>query len=181
MVEKVVAAMLIFCCLGLLVAAFAWQRGRSRPQSRLPIVSTVGQVITALPPRAAPPARPQPVPPVSADILTPLGFERHCATLLRAMGWTATLTAGSGDQGVDVLARMGDISVVIQCKLYSKPIGNRAVQEAIAGRSYMGATHAAVVSNQSYTPAARDLAQRTRVMLLAAADLPNLHNLLGPE
>lgn len=171
--DSYVGPILIVIGIVLMVRA-GWFRRRSKPMPF--VVTAVGQVITALPPPPPPPVLPAP-----ADILTPLGFERHCAALLRTTGWTATLTAGSGDQGVDVLARMGDISVVIQCKLYSKPIGNRAVQEAIAGRSYMGATHAAVVSNQPYTPAARDLAQRTRVMLLAAADLPNLQTLLGPE
>ena len=151
-----------------------WRKRRLAAAHAALTVSAVGQVVTALPaPRAAPLA--------NGDLLTPLGFERHCAAVLRANGWTATITAGSGDQGVDVLARRRDISVVIQCKLYSKPIGNRAVQEAIAGRFYMGATHAAVVSNQPYTSAARDLAQRTRVMLLAASDLPKLHTLLGPD
>ena len=159
------------------VMARSVQSARRRNARAVPfVVTSVGQVITALP--SPPPRLALPAP---ADILTPLGFERHCATLLRTTGWIATLTAGSGDQGVDVLARMGDISVVIQCKLYSKPIGNRAVQEAIAGRSYMGATHAAVVSNQPYTPAARELAHRTRVLLLAASDLPKLDRLLAHD
>jgi hypothetical protein len=83
------------------------------------------------------------------NILTPLGFERHCADILARQGWRAKLTAGSTDQGVDVLARKGRVSVVIQCKLYSRPVGNAAVQEAIAGQAFMGATHAAVVSNQT--------------------------------
>ena len=139
-----------------------WHRRRSAVPPPM-IVSAVGQIV----PRAI-------VTLVEPEVLTPLGFERHCAALLRAAGWHATLTAGSGDQGVDVLARRGDLSLVVQCKFYSKPIGNRAVQEAIAGQSFTGATHAAVVSNQPYTSAARDLAQRTRVMLLTPADLSAL-------
>lgn len=115
-------------------------------------------------------ARPQ-------NILTPLGFERYCADILAQQGWRAKLTAGSTDQGVDVLARKGRVSVVIQCKLYSRPVGNAAVQEAIAGQAFMGATHAAVVSNQTYTRAARDLAGRTRVMLLSADDLTRANRL----
>ena len=167
--DYAVAAAGLFALSGALFWHSGWFRRNPRPP---PTVTAVGQAVTPLP---------APAPCANDDVLTPLGFERHCAALLRANGWTAILTAGSGDQGVDVLARRGDTSVVIQCKLYSKPIGNRAVQEAIAGRSYMGATHAAVVSNQLYTPAARELAQRTRVMLLAAADLPELHTLLGPK
>ena len=110
-------------------------------------------------------------------VLTPLGFERHCAGILVRRGWRANLTAGTADQGVDVLARKGRVSVVIQCKLYSRPVGNAAVQEVLAGQAFMGATHAAVVSNQSYTRAARDLAARTRVLLLSAEDLTQANRL----
>ncbi len=111
------------------------------------------------------------------SVLTPLGFERHCAGILARQGWRAHLTARSTDQGVDVLARKGRVSVVIQCKLYSRPVGNAAVQEAIAGQAFMGATHAAVVSNQTYTRAARDLAGRARVLLLSAEDLTRANRL----
>ena len=105
------------------------------------------------------------------SVLTPPGFERHCAAILARRGWRAKLTARCTDQGVDVLSRKGRVSVVIQCKLYSRPVGNAAVQEAIAGQAFMGATYAAVVSNQTYTRAARALAERTRVLLLSAEDL----------
>ena len=111
------------------------------------------------------------------SVLTPLGFERHCADILARQGWRASLTARSTDQGVDVLARKGGVSVVIQCKLYSRPVGNAAVQAVIAGQAFMGATHAAVVSNQTYTRAARDLAERTRVLLLSAEDLTRANRL----
>ena len=112
-----------------------------------------------------------------ADPMTPIGFERHCAALMREQGWRATLTAGSGDQGVDVLAKRRGVSVVIQCKLYSKPVGNAAVQEALAGKQFMGATHAAVVSNQPYTRSAIDLAGRTKVFLLSDNDLRRANDL----
>lgn len=102
---------------------------------------------------------------------TPLALEQHCAALLNEGGWKAKTTVATGDQGVDVIARKGAVTLVLQCKLYSKPVGNKAVQEIIAGRHFAGATHAAVVSNQTYTPSARALAARTGVLLLEPADL----------
>lgn len=109
--------------------------------------------------------------------MTPLGFERMCADILSSRGWLTNLTVTSGDQGVDVLARKGRISVVIQCKLYSRPIGNDAVQQAIAGRQFTGATHAAVVSNQPFTRSAIELAGRDYVLLLALDDLKRADSL----
>ncbi|WP_338665109.1 restriction endonuclease [Pararoseomonas sp. SCSIO 73927] len=103
--------------------------------------------------------------------LSPRDFERHCANLLAARGWSVTLGRGSADQGVDVLARKGGRSVVLQCKLHARPVGNRAVQEALAGRGFAGADLAAVVSNATYTPAAHALAARVGVLLLQVSDL----------
>lgn len=110
--------------------------------------------------------------------LTPWQFELACADALNAAGWQARVTSASGDQGIDVLAKRQGVTVVIQCKLYSKPVGNKAVQEAIAGKTYAGADHAAVVSNASYTASAVRLAQVAKVHLLGPGDLERLHRIL---
>ena len=52
------------------------------------------------------------------------------------------------------------MSVVLQCKLYARPVGNKAVQEVAAARTFYDAGFAAVVSNADYTEAARRLARR---------------------
>ncbi|WP_424135436.1 restriction endonuclease [Roseomonas chloroacetimidivorans] len=109
--------------------------------------------------------------------LTPRQFEQHCADALAARGWSVSVGRGSGDQGVDVLARKGGRTVVLQCKLYTRPVGNKAVQEALAGRGYAGADGAAVVSNAPYTAAAHALAARVGVLLLHVSDLPRADTL----
>ncbi len=93
-------------------------------------------------------------------------------------GWNATVTQASGDQGVDVIASKDGKEIVLQCKLYSKPVGNAAVQEVIAGRAFEGVEFAAVVTNNGYTPAARKLASATNVHLLHHDQLPDLDNML---
>lgn len=87
-------------------------------------------------------------------------------------------TPGSGDQGADLVAQLGDQSVAIQCKFYSSPVGNKAVQEALAGKAHYGCRYAAVVSNQPYTPAAQSLAKTARVALLHHNEIKDLHLLL---
>lgn len=74
---------------------------------------------------------------------TTLPFDGHAsekwvAEALIGFGWSAKVTAGSGDQGIDVIAEMNGKKLGIQCKLYSSAIGNKAVQEAHAGRAYYG-------------------------------------------
>jgi hypothetical protein len=75
---------------------------------------------------------------------------------------------------------MGHRRVAIQCKKYSKPVGNRAVQEAYSAKGIYGATHAAVVTNTKFTRSAVEAAERLGVLLLHHDDLPRLISLLGP-
>jgi restriction system protein len=97
--------------------------------------------------------------------LSPLAYEDYCALVLRDAGWHARTTPLQ-DQGADVVAVLRGTKAVIQCKMYTRPVGNRAVQEVIAGKMYYGAQIAVVVSPASYTFSAMDLASRTQVLLL---------------
>jgi restriction system protein len=106
--------------------------------------------------------------------MDPMQYEGLVADSLRDLGWETRLTKGSGDQGIDVIADMRETKVVIQCKLYSNPVGNSAVQEAIAGMRFEDADYAAVVSNASFTSAARQLATTAGVFLLHHEQLEKL-------
>jgi restriction system protein len=103
--------------------------------------------------------------------MTPTDYELHCALLLRSTGWDAQTTVASGDQGTDVIARRNGLVLVVQCKLYSQPVGNSAVQEISAARMHYQADYAAVVSNASFTTAARQLARTNGVFLLHHEEL----------
>jgi restriction system protein len=113
-----------------------------------------------------------------SDAMTPAEFENFCAEGLRRAGWAARVTMRSRDQGVDVVAEKDDVKVVIQCKLYARPVGNKAVQEVAAAKAHEQASHGIVVTNSSYTLAARHLAHTNGVRLLHYSQLRNLQNLL---
>ncbi|MHB8311365.1 restriction endonuclease [Metallibacterium sp.] len=113
-----------------------------------------------------------------ADDFTPREFETFCAETLRKHGWDARVTQQSRDQGVDVVAFKASRRVVVQCKLYSSPVGNKPVQEVAAGRAHEQADFGIVVSNNRYTAAAEELAKTNRVLLLHYRDLPNLDAIL---
>ncbi|MBA3054692.1 MAG: restriction endonuclease [Sphingomonadales bacterium] len=103
-------------------------------------------------------------------------FESWVANALNAFGWDASVTVASGDQGIDVIAKRGGQKLGIQCKLYSRAIGNKAVQEAHAGKSYHGVNKVAVLSNSEFTRSARDLASVTGVVLCSHHDIPHLYD-----
>jgi restriction system protein len=116
--------------------------------------------------------------PYSNDI-TPFEYEQYCAYVLKQHGWLAKTTRGSGDQGVDVIAKLDGFTVAIQCKKYSSPIGNGAVQEVASGMHYWDANVAAVVTNTSYTKSARELAKSVGVLLLHHDELKDLEERLN--
>lgn len=108
-----------------------------------------------------------------------LEYEKWVADSLIQLGWNATPTKASGDQGIDVIARRKNKSVGIQCKLYSGQVGNAAVQEAYSGMNFYKLDRAAVVTTGTYTRSAQDLATATGVLLISHYDLPNLDINLG--
>lgn len=116
---------------------------------------------------------------VNVSELSPIEFEHHCSGLLEKFGWKAYVTKGSGDQGIDIVAEKNDVKVILQCKLYSSPVGNKAVQEAISGKVFADALYAVVVTNNSFTPSAKQLANTSGVKLIHHSELSELDKLLG--
>jgi HJR/Mrr/RecB family endonuclease len=80
--------------------------------------------------------------------MTPLGFEVWCRDTLISQGWKAEITKASGDQGADITAEKHGNRVVIQCKFYTGPVANKAVQEVSTARHYYGAAYAVVICNE---------------------------------
>jgi hypothetical protein len=114
----------------------------------------------------------------SAD-MTPSQFEFFCAEKLRQAGWDTRVTPLSRDQGADVVAEKNNLRVVLQCKLYSRPVGNKSVQEVVAARAHERAHYGVVVSNKNYTLAAQQLANTNMVFLLHYLDLEYLDDKLN--
>ncbi|MBV4366500.1 restriction endonuclease [Erwinia phyllosphaerae] len=73
-----------------------------------------------------------------SDGMSPVEYEAYCAEVLKENGGSARTTKASGDQGVDVMAEINGNTVAIQCKKYSRPISNSAVQEVSSGAKFWG-------------------------------------------
>jgi restriction system protein len=105
-------------------------------------------------------------------------FEHFLSGQLEASGWSVRHTGRSGDQGADLVAEKSGVSVALQCKLHAQPVGNKAVQEALAAQRYYATDHAAVVSNAAFTKSAVQLARSADVLLLHPSDLDALEALV---
>jgi len=100
------------------------------------------------------------------DYMSGEDFEVFVANILTRIGFTKIrLTKGSGDQGVDIIAERDEIRYAIQCKRYSKPVGNKAVQEVFAGKSFYRCHVGVVITNNYFTQAAKELAKENGVVL----------------
>lgn len=103
--------------------------------------------------------------------MSPIDYEHFCAERLRLSGWDPTITQASGDQGADIVAARGAQTIVVQCKHYSKPVGNKAVQEVTAAMRHYSASAAVVIATNGFTRSAEQLATSNGVTLLSHDDL----------
>jgi restriction system protein len=98
-------------------------------------------------------------------------FEELMTQFFRSIGYKAQMTKASGDQGVDLLLQKDGRRTAVQLKRYSKPVGNKAVQEALAGMMFYKTQEAWVVTTSSFTKAAVELANGTGVRLVDGLEL----------
>ena len=102
-------------------------------------------------------------------------FEHYCANVLRQNNFERVeVTRGSGDQGVDIIAYKDGLKYAIQCKNYSSHLGNTPVQEVFAGKTFYKCDVAVVMTNQTFTQGAIDLANATGVLLWDRYKLMNM-------
>lgn len=93
-------------------------------------------------------------------------FEYYCAELLKKRGFIdVSVTKGSGDYGIDILAEKDGVTYAIQCKAYTTPVGVKAVQEAYAGREFYDRMVGAVLTNQYFTKPAVEAAKKLKILL----------------
>ncbi len=103
---------------------------------------------------------------INYDRLDGHTFELFCADLLKQNGFkNVIVTKRTGDQGIDIIADKKGKKYGFQCKCYSKPVGNKAVQEAYAGAKYYDCRYAAVITNQGFTKSAIELSKKLGVIL----------------
>ena len=93
-------------------------------------------------------------------------FEEQCAIILKRKHFSKIeVTKSSGDQGVDIIAYKHRKKYGIQCKYYTYPVGNKAVQEAYAGANFYDCDKVIVMTNTTFTRSAIELAEKLDVEL----------------
>lgn len=112
---------------------------------------------------------------MSFDNLTGRQFEGFIAKLLKGLGYSDIAgTPITGDQGADIVATKNGRTVLVQAKRYYKPVGNSAVQEIVGALKFYNGDDGWVITNSTFTPGARSLAQKNNIRLTDGQDLSAL-------
>lgn len=107
------------------------------------------------------------------DRMSGVAFEEFVAAQLRVAGWSVAPTASTGDYGVDLIAKKGGARMAVQCKRLAKAVGVAAVQQVVSGARQHRCNRTVVVTNQTFTKAARQLANTHRCRLVGRTQLPS--------
>lgn len=106
-----------------------------------------------------------------STIITGADFERFLSDIFSELGYDVIQTKGSGDKGADLILMKDKAKHVIQAKFHSKPVGNKAVQEAHTAKDIYSADKAAVITNNYFTKQATTDAKAVGVILVNGGKL----------
>lgn len=110
-------------------------------------------------------------------------FEVYLKSLLKEMGYSASVTSGSHDYGADLIIKKGGKKIVVQAKRYGfkNKIGIDAIQQVYSAVPYYKANDAWVMTNSIFTKNAINLAKACDVNLIDRNKLINFINKVNPD
>ncbi|MGG6899126.1 restriction endonuclease, partial [Rhizobium sp. BR 315] len=98
-------------------------------------------------------------------------FEYYLNELFKSNGYTSQVTKSRGDYGADLILKRDGEVIAVQAKRHSKPVGLKAIQEITAAKGFYRANKAWVVTNNSFTKQAINLASSLDVKLIGREEL----------
>jgi restriction system protein len=105
------------------------------------------------------------------DAMDGFTFEAFLVQLFQTLGFDVRETRKTGDQGADLFVERFDKKTVIQAKNYSGSVGNSAVQQVLAAKSFYSCDEAMVITNSYFTKSAKELAESSGVKLIDRNEL----------
>ncbi|MFH1420551.1 MAG: restriction endonuclease [Candidatus Aenigmatarchaeota archaeon] len=105
--------------------------------------------------------------------MSPYEFEEFIGKLFKAMGYSTIVTKGSGDFGIDVIAKNGKDTIAIQVKRFNDRslVTPSVVQRTIGAMGRFEANKCMVITNAQFTTAALEAAKHEPIELWDKDDL----------
>lgn len=100
------------------------------------------------------------------NITTGAQFELYLENLFKELGYKVKHSGKAGDQGADLILKYGEKIYVVQAKYYSSKLDNTPVQEIVGAIKYYNANQGIVITNNSFTKGAENLAKANNVILI---------------
>ena len=110
--------------------------------------------------------------------LSGVEFETRIAKVLKEFGFNVSGTPASGDQGADLIAKRDGSTIIVQAKRYDSAVGNKAVQEVIGAVLFYSGDEGWVITNSTFTPSAKALAQKAKIRLIDGPRLAAMAKLI---
>ena len=85
-------------------------------------------------------------------------FEKFLGTLYSRLGFEASLTPNGADQGVDLILTKDARRIAVQAKRWTRAVGNGAVQEVMAGKTFYRCAEGIVITTSTFSRSAINLA-----------------------
>ncbi len=95
-----------------------------------------------------------------------MNFEKILAEMYEQRGYEVEITKASGDQGADLILVKDGKKTVVQAKYSKSKVSSDAVREAIAAKRFYDADYGAVITNSSFQPNARELAEKDQIEMI---------------
>jgi restriction system protein len=103
--------------------------------------------------------------------LDPLSFERFVGAAFEQLGYTVSTTALTGDEGVDLIIRKGNILGIVQCKRYDGSVGAPIIRDLYGSMIHNSANEAYLVTTGTVTQPAREWCEGKPIRLIDSTNL----------
>ena len=103
--------------------------------------------------------------------LTGPQFEELIASLFTKDGYKVHRCGGSGDEGIDLILKIGDFKDVVQCKRWRNDIGSPIVREFYGSMMHANARHGYVITTASFSQSAASFARGKPISLISGIDI----------
>jgi restriction system protein len=103
--------------------------------------------------------------------LTEPQFADMIASLFRRDGYTVRNGSGNGDEGIDLILRIGQEKDVAQCKRSKSDVELPVVREFYGALMHAAARKGYIITTASFSQSARDFARGKPISLISAAEI----------
>ena len=98
-------------------------------------------------------------------------FAGFCQSQFRELGFAVRSIPDPGDDGEEMIAERGDLSITVHCKNVARPVGARSIEIALSRKRHNSTTEAVCVSASGFSPEAQEVALSVNVHAVHAEDL----------